>query len=138
MRVFLRKLRYYMHYYEIYRFFRNWGKKWGPTNTTVGAYISTIVQPYPIFRKLLAIIPSIQNHPHLRILTQKMNTNTKSPMLLTQLVLWYQINCNTNAVIVILSHKKIVKSHMVLWLATILVLGMYVLLNQVAFFTSSK
>ena len=35
-------------------------------------------------------------------------------MLLIQLVLLYQINCNTNATIVILSHKKIVKTHMVL------------------------
>ena len=41
-----------------------------------------------------------------------MNNNTKSPMLRTQLVLQYQINCNANATIVILSQKKIVKTHM--------------------------
>ena len=35
-------------------------------------------------------------------------------MFLTQLVLYYQINCNTNATIVILSHKKNRKSHMAL------------------------
>ena len=35
-------------------------------------------------------------------------------MLLTQLVLQYQIKCNTNATIVILSHRKIAKTHMVL------------------------
>ena len=34
-------------------------------------------------------------------------------MLLTRLVLQYQIKCNTNATIVILSPKKIVKTHMV-------------------------
>ena len=59
-------------------------------NTTVlehtRAYFSTIAQPFPIFRKLLAIIPSIQNDPHLRILNLKINTNTKLPILLTQLV----------------------------------------------------
>ena len=54
-------------------------------DTTVGAYFSTIVQP--IFSKLLATIPSMQNHPHLRILNQNINTNNKSLMLLTQLVL---------------------------------------------------
>ena len=69
------------------QFCRNWGEKRAPTDTTVGAYFSTIVQPFPIFRKLLAIIPSMQNHPHLRILNQKINTNNKSPMLLTQVVL---------------------------------------------------
>ena len=36
---------------------RNWGKKWIPTYTTAVAYFSTIVQPFPIFRKLL--IPSM-------------------------------------------------------------------------------
>ena len=35
-------------------------------------------------------------------------------MLLTQLELLYQINCNTIATIVILSPKKILKAHMVL------------------------
>ena len=74
------------------KFSRNWGKKWAPTNTTAGASFSTTTQPFPVFRKLLAIIPSIQNHPHLRILNLKISTNTKSPMLLTQLVLQYQIN----------------------------------------------
>ena len=47
----------------------------------------TTAQPFPIFRKLLAIIPSMKNHPQLIILNQKMNANTKSPMLLTQIVL---------------------------------------------------
>ena len=84
--VFSRNLRYYMHNYEI-QFSRNLGKKRAPTDTTVGAYFSTIVQPFPNFRKLLAIIPSMQNHPHFRILNQKFNTNNKFLMLLSQLVL---------------------------------------------------
>ena len=53
------------------KFSWNWGKKWALTNTTVGAYFSTIAQPFSFFRKLLAIIPRIQNHPHLRILKLK-------------------------------------------------------------------
>ena len=52
-------------------------KKWVPTHTTVVARLTTITQP----------IPSMKNHPHLIILSQKINTNTKSPMLLTQLIL---------------------------------------------------
>ena len=55
--------------------------------TTVVAYFSTIIQPFHILRKLRAIIPSMQNHQYLTILIQKNNTHTKSPMLLTQLVL---------------------------------------------------
>ena len=74
--------------------------------TAVVVYLTTIAQQFPNFRKLLAIIPSMKNHPHLIILNQKTNTNTKSPMLLTQLVLLYQINHNTNATIVILSPKN--------------------------------
>ena len=66
---------------------RNWGKKRAPTKTTVEAYFSTVAQPFPIFRKLLAIIPNIQNHAHLRILNLKVNSNTKLMMLLTQLAL---------------------------------------------------
>ena len=57
--------------------------------TKVVAYSSTIVQPFNIFRKLLVIIPSMQNYPHLIILNQKISTNTKPPMLLTLLVLQY-------------------------------------------------
>ena len=48
----------------------------------------------------------MQNHPVLIIPNQKINTNTKSSMLLTQPVLYYQINCNNNTTIAILSHKK--------------------------------
>ena len=69
------------------QFSRNWAKKWAPTDTTVGAYFSTIVQEFLIFKKLLAIITSMQNHPRSRILNQKINTNNKWPMLLPQLVL---------------------------------------------------
>ena len=54
---------------------------------TVAAYFSTTVQPFSIFRKLIAIITSMQNPPRLKILNQKINTNTKSPILLTQLLL---------------------------------------------------
>ena len=54
---------------------------------TVVGYLTTIAQPFPIFRKLLAIILSMKNHSHLTILNQKVNANTKSPMLPTQLVL---------------------------------------------------
>ena len=75
-------------------------------NTTAEVCFWTIAQPFPIFSKLLSIILNIQNHPHLRISNLKINTNTKSPLLLTQLVLQYQINCNnTNTIIVILSYK---------------------------------
>ena len=63
------------------------GKKWVPTYATVAAHFTTIAQPFPIFRKLLAIISSMKNHPHLTILNQNINTNTKSLMLLTQLAL---------------------------------------------------
>ena len=63
-------------------------------------------------------------------------------MLLTQLLLWYQINCNNNTIIVILSHKK---NRKIKYGALIgnygeasYLLGMYELLNQVAFFISSK
>ena len=59
-----------MHYYEIQSFLAI-GKKSGFLHTTVVAYLATIVQPFPIFRKLLAIIPSVKNHPHLKILNQK-------------------------------------------------------------------
>ena len=79
--------------------------------TTVVAYISSTQQAFLIYMKLLGIIPNMQNHPHLIILNQKINTNTKSPILLTQLVLQYQFNCNANATIIILSHKMIVKTH---------------------------
>ena len=54
--------------------------------TTVLAKFSTIVQPLPTFRKLLLVIPSMQDCPHIIILNQKTNTNIKSSMLLTQLV----------------------------------------------------
>ena len=66
-----------MHYYEIQSFL-GIGEKSGFLHTTVVAYLTTIVQPFPIFRKLLAIIPSVKNHSHLKILNQ-INTNTKSP-----------------------------------------------------------
>ena len=53
------------------------------------------------------------NHEHEKLPTlnnseskNNTNTNTKSPMLLTQLVLLHQINCKTNATIVILSPKN--------------------------------
>ena len=72
------------------------GKKWAPTNTTVEAYFSTIAQPFPIFSKLLGIIPSIQNHPHLRILNLKANANTRSHMLLTQ------IDCNIKSTVTLI------------------------------------
>ena len=88
MRVFFEKIEVLDALLWDLKFPRNWGKTWAPTNTTVGAYFSTVAQPFPIFRKLLAIIPSIQNHPHSRILNLKINTNTKSPMLLTQYFLY--------------------------------------------------
>ena len=124
------------------KFSTNWGKKWAPTNITNGLHFSTIAQPFPIFKKLLAIIPNIQNHPHVRILDLKINTNTKSPVLLTQLVLQCQTNCNTNTIIVILSHKKnreiTYRALFGNYWKVFFVLGMYVLLNQVAFFIASK
>ena len=79
--------------------------------TTVVAYISSTQQAFLIYMKLLGIIPNMQNHPHLIILNQKIDTNTKLPILLTQLVLQHQFNCNANATIIILSHKVIVKTH---------------------------
>ena len=78
--------------------------------STVVAYFTTIAKPFPILRKLLAIISGMNNHPYLMILNQKIITNTKSSMLLT--LMQYQINCKTNATVVILSHKKIVKPDM--------------------------
>ena len=60
---------------------------WASTYTTVVVYLTTIAQLFPTFRKLLAIIHSMKNDAHLIILNQKINTNTKSRLLLTQLVL---------------------------------------------------
>ena len=60
---------------------------WVPSYTKVVVCFSTIAQQFPIYNKFLAIILSMQNHPHLIILNQKINTNTKLPMSLTQLVL---------------------------------------------------
>ena len=68
-------------------FSRNWEKKWVPMYTAVVAYFTTTAQPFPIFRKLLPIIPSMKNHLQLIILNPKINSNIRSPMLLTQLVL---------------------------------------------------
>ena len=65
-------------------FSRNCGKKWVPTYTTVVAYLTTIDQPFPIFRKLLTIIPSMKNYPHLIILNQKL-TNSTSAVIPNQL-----------------------------------------------------
>ena len=76
-------------------------KKWAPTNTAVGAYFWTIAQPFSIFRKLLAIIPSIQNHPHLRILNLKISTNTKSPMLLTFLSFFLRISTYLKSTVIL-------------------------------------
>ena len=64
-------------------FSRNWGKKWVPRYTTFLAYLTTVAQPFPILWKILAIVTNINNHPHLI----KINTDTKSPMSLTRLVL---------------------------------------------------
>ena len=47
----------------------------------------------------------------------------------------YQINCNTKATIVILSHKEIVKTH---YEKVSFKLAMYALLNQAACFIFSK
>ena len=44
---------------------------------TVVAYFTTTAQAFAIFWKLLAIT---HNHPHVIILNQKINTNTKSPV----------------------------------------------------------
>ena len=87
MRDFSRKLSY-MYYYEIYSFL-GIAEKVGSYvyYATVVAYLTTITQPFSIFRKLLAIIPSMKNLPHLIIPNQKINTNAKSPMLLIQVVL---------------------------------------------------
>ena len=60
-------------------FSRILGKKWVPLYTTVAAYFMAIAQPFPIFRKLLGIISSMENHPHLIILNKKINVNNKSP-----------------------------------------------------------
>ena len=78
-----------MHYYEIARSFVEIGGK-SEFLRILGnfvAYFITTAQLFPIFRKLLVIIPSIKNHPQLIILNQKISSNTKSPMLLTQLLL---------------------------------------------------
>ena len=49
---------------------------WVPTYTTVAVYLTTIAQLFPTFRKLLAIIHSMQNHAYLIILNQKINKKT--------------------------------------------------------------
>ena len=78
----------------------------------------------------------MQNHQHLIILNQKINTNTKSHILVTQ------INYNTNATIVNLSHKKNHKNTCVALIDNYekvsFVLVMHALLNQAAFFISSR
>ena len=61
--------------------------EYGAKNPYLRWFYVVIVQPFAIFRKLLVMIPYTQNHPHLIILSQKINTNTKSPRLLTQLIL---------------------------------------------------
>ena len=78
-----------MHYYEVARSFLEIGGKSEFLRIlgNFAAYFTTTAQPFPIFRKLLVIIPSMKNHPQLIILNQKINSNTKSPMLLTQLFL---------------------------------------------------
>ena len=81
-----------MHYYEVEISFLEIGEK----GSSYVCYSCSIFHGYSstIF---YAIVPSMKNHPQLIILNQKINSNTKSPMLLTQLVLLYQINCNTDA-----------------------------------------
>ena len=61
-------------------------------------------------------------------------------MLLTQLVLHYQIKCNTNATIVILRHNKSQTYSALIdnYEKVSFVLVMYVLPDQVAFFISSE
>ena len=79
----------------------------------------------------------MQKHPHEIIMNQKFDINSKLLMLLTQLILYYRINCNTKAIIVILSHKKIVNTYSALidnYEKISFVLVMYVLLSQFAFF----
>ena len=66
------------------RVFEELPKKVVPTYTAVVAYITIIAQPFPIFRKLLAIIPSMKNYPHLMILNQKL-TNSISAAIPNQL-----------------------------------------------------
>ena len=50
------------------------------TYTTIVAYLGTIAQPFPIFRTLLAIIPSMKNHLNLIIMNK-----TKSLIILNHL-----------------------------------------------------
>ena len=54
-----------MHYYKIEKSFLEIWEKKVPMVTTAVAYFTTTAQLFPIFRKLLAIIPSMKNHPQL-------------------------------------------------------------------------
>ena len=49
----------------VLEFSMDWRKKWVPSCTAVVVYIATTVQPIFIFRKVLVINPSMQNHPDL-------------------------------------------------------------------------
>ena len=80
--------------------------------TTVVTYLTTIAQPFPIFRRLLAIIPSMKNHPQLIVLNQKVNTDTKSPTKSTSAVIpnqLYHLRNNSNP-----EPQNPVKTHMLL------------------------
>ena len=63
MRGFLRKFSYYMYYYAIFSFLGIGEKREFYVYYSCSIF-STIAQPFPIFKKLLTIIPSMQKHPH--------------------------------------------------------------------------
>ena len=101
-------------------------------------YTATISYLYEVNN---AIIPNMQNLPHVIILNQKINANTKSPILLSKLVPQHKFICNANATIIDLesqnNRKKygvlinIYENVSVLWM-------MHALFNQVALFIYFK
>ena len=101
-------------------------------------YTATISYLYEVNN---AIIPNMQNLPHVIILNQKINANTKSPILLSKLVPQHKFIYNANATIIDLesqnNRKKygvlvnIYENVSVLWM-------MHALFNQVALFIYFK
>lgn len=83
----------------------------------------------------------MQNLPHVIILNQKINANTKSPILLSKLVPQHKFICNANATIIDLESQNNRKKYGVLiniYENVPVLLMMHALFNQVALFIYFK
>ena len=101
-------------------------------------YTATISYLYEVNN---AIIPNMQNHPHVIILNQKINANTKSPILLSRLVPQHKFICNANATIIDLESQNNRKKDGALiniYENVSVLLMMHALLNQDALFIYFK